>query len=216
MPMFPHPQFISTGLQYPTTLNPSYKSGAITLSNGNLTAISGSATWANVTDIFTATTGKYYCEFTFTGTTISTSQEFGLYIGTPNVGTEIAAQSGGLTVGIQTSSGGDCWVGASARQNINFANGVQPVLGSRWDMSIDLTNNKLWARTTQNPGKWNNSATADPGTPSTGIDISSWRGANAVGIILGTNGANCGWTANFGQSPMQGTPPVGFILGFGN
>lgn len=101
---------------------------------------------------------------------------------------------------------------------VNVAGGTSAQAGDRWDVALDLDSNKVWFRTTRNPGKWNNSGAANPSMNAGGIDISAWRGSAAVSMGAQGNGAGSGWAANFGNyshASFAGSPPAGFTPGFG-
>jgi hypothetical protein len=75
---------------------------------------------------------------------------------------------------------------------------------------MDLDNQRAFFRcSTTSSTLWNNSGSADPTVPSTGINISALLGANfAYPTIWAVAGIGC--RANFGDSTFTYTMPTGY------
>ena len=168
---------------YPV-LNPLAVGGiyAGTLSNGNLTAASGSVTQRPST--IGISSGSWYAEMTLAGT--ANGNNFGIE----------------LSAGI--SNGGWSWV----YDGSTYVNGSRTgVVLSSWStnatlmIAVDVTNGKLYFG--QN-GTWLGSANPSAGT---GANISFTAGSE---VVISCGAGTATFHANFGQRPFAYTPPTGF------
>ncbi len=80
-------------------------------------------------------------------------------------------------------------------------------------VAIDLDNLRGWIRNGAS-GLWNNSSTANPTTPSSGVDLSAVFGANAPVPATCSDTSGASVTANFGQGAFSGAVPSGFTAGW--
>ena len=173
----------------PTTWNPSDKGSACTLSNGNLT---GSAPAANgtVRSVFGASSGKWYWEIKTTSTTYS-----------PGIG--VGTASAALTNYPGSNSGGWAWFGNEGKK---YTNGVGTAYGSAGSIAGVTIGVAL---------------DMDAGT------VTLYRNGVSMGTmysgLTGTIYAMCGgnasvasnFTANFGATAFDYSPPAGHNAGFG-
>lgn len=192
----------------PTTWNPFDTNGTVTLTNGNLTATSGTSDGA-VRSFASQTTGKFYFEITW-----------GPFAPTNNDGCGVikpapaslslwrgAAGTGGLLLVCGPT-------GPIYRNNVNtgVSIGAVSAAGAVVSWAIDLTNMQAWARV--NGGNWNGSGTANPATNVGGIDVSAVF--TGFGVSAGFTGhvfAGKQATANFGATAFAFAVPSGFNAG---
>jgi hypothetical protein len=185
------------------TYNPllfSSASGFRTLSNGNLTTVGNSASNnGNDYSTQTVTTGKWYAEFTCSGSS-------GIY---PQVGIISVANAG--------SGGGQ--VGYTANSFAYFADGTKQSNGSSSAYGSSFTTNDVigvavdadnGAIYFSKNGVFQNSGVPTSGASRTGAAY-TWTGGSiefyfSTAVYQSTNG----WSANFGQRPLSATPPTGF------
>jgi hypothetical protein len=143
------------------TWNPADCSASITLSGGNLIATTTTTAAAGVRGNIATSTGKYYCEYTFT-TVNTNSTEVGF-------GKSSAVLSSGSSVGI-------AWINRTGPITINnVGTGVSLgtiSVGGTVSVAIDCTAKLIWFRIAPS-GNWNNSGTANPAAGVGGFDISS-------------------------------------------
>jgi hypothetical protein len=174
---------------------------SVTLSNGNLTVTWG-ATSGGVPSTAFYSAGKFYMEFTYGGTTPSTSP----------VG---FAKSGVPPNQIDFNAGGCCYQGGASGNLIsngsNVGNSIGvPASGDVIGVAVDLTALLFWMR--RNGGNWNGSGTANPATGVGGVSFTA--GAYAPMISFGSSGAARTTTGNLGQSAFGGAVPAGFTSGW--
>lgn len=183
-----------------TIWNPADKTGPVTLSGGNLIASFGFGSSAVRSD-FSASTGKFYWEVTYTN---RANVAAGICLSTSDM----------LSINATTSfvnDGGSVWVGTNNMASLggSYADG--------WVLCIalDTTADRVWYRNGA-AGQWNGSGTANPATGVGGLDISSFS-AGAVPIFSYTAYSAAGGgvsTGNFGASAFVGAVPSGFTAGF--
>lgn len=193
----------------PTTWNPSDKAASVTLSGGNLTAVT--STNANgVRSIASQSAGKWYIEITVNAGSTG-SMNFGFCTS--------AVSPTGMTNGT-VGTLATVMINANATNSIYSGSGT--AIGN-WVASsslvtciaIDLTARLIWCRGPT--GTWNNSGTADPGSAVGGLSIStnSWTAGTAVYVYWAGATAGISGTLNAGASAFTGAAPSGFNAGFG-
>lgn len=192
-----------------TTWNPSDKSANITLSGGNLTATSTSATQGGARGVAGKKLGKHYVEFTCT--TIS------------GTATGVGAVYGGATLtsmGTASSTGRGIFVLVTGKI---WANGVDTgaTLGalSNGDvicMALDKDNRQAWFR--KGAGDWNGVSTNDPTISGTGVyypsTVSRVGGGEAWYLGLSSNVSGNAVTVNVGDTAFSQSVPSGYTSGW--
>jgi hypothetical protein len=183
-----------------TTWNPSDKSANWTLTNGDLTAASGSSANSGVRATNSQTAGKFYWE-TYTqvnGSTIYNTN--GATLLSQSLANTYQAQGG---VGVASS--GDIY-----RNGSSISTNIGTTVGQKIYHALDLTAKLYWART--NDGWWNNSSTADPATGVGGIDVSAVFTGGAVAACLASGSVNHTVDAIFDGSLNARAAPAGFLF----
>lgn len=182
----------------PTTWNPSDKTNT-TLSSGDLVATIGGGN-GGVRGIAGRTSGKVYCEYTYT--TINTnsintgiSLIAGALNGASNTGIAFVARTNGA---ITVNGSGIVSFGIIAQSSVIA-------------MAVDFGANLLWMHVAPS-GDWNGNALDDPATGVGGVDISSISTGPLYPLMRGGSGDVI--TANFGASGFTGTVPSGFTSGW--
>jgi hypothetical protein len=180
------------------------KSGAITLSNANLTATgSGSAEGTSVLSTVGYQAGKHYFEIT-----VTTGDA-----GAGNIGIGFANSTYTPGTGDYLGEGGArslaFWSGNTTFGAANFGIGTYTT-GDVIGVAVDFASTRMWMR--KNGGLWNNNASADPANNTTGAIT------DAGGILL--TGTACyaaielegayALTANFGGTAYGTAAPSGF------
>jgi len=184
----------------PTAWNPSDKL-TTTLSNSNLTA-TATATSSGCRGVLGKTTGKAFCEFTWS-VSANTLTYAGFALATTNLAMGLNATPG--QCGVQR--GGAVGINGSSVTAIGAM-----VAGDTVSMAVDLDAHVVWFRKAPS-GNWNNSGTANPATGVGGLSISAIVGA-VYPIFFGAL-ANEAVTANFGGSAFVGAVPSGYPAGWG-
>lgn len=185
-----------------TTWNPSDKTASVTLSGGNLTAVT-SATNQAVRAIDKQITGKFYFEVTCT--TIGANFGVGLNTG------QALPTAGAITGTIMIVSGG----------GLIYLNGVSTGItigavtsGSLLGIAVDITNQLAWFRVGA-AGNWNGNAGYAPNTGVGGVNFASIGGpAFPYYPYAAINNTGNTITANFGDTAFTGAVPAGFTSGF--
>jgi hypothetical protein len=186
-----------------TTWNPSDKTGAGTLSGGNLTFLTGGTT-SGVRSIASAVSGKCYWEYT--SPEWSTNQ---VYVGVANGAANLASigNDGLAGCGVLGHGGLNCNGGSVGTLGTLPNNGHVGV-------ALDETNKLIWFRVAPS-GNWNGSGTANPATGVGGISVAAIAGAGLFGVAASANFySGIHLTANFGDSAFTGAVPSGFNAGF--
>lgn len=172
-----------------TTWNPADKGSACTLSNGNLTGTAPSVN-GTVRSIFGASSGKWYWEIKTTSSTYS-----------PGIG--VGTSAAALTTYAGSTSGGWAWYSSEGKK---YTAGVATsygtagsIAGATIGVALDM----------------------DAGT------VTIYKNGVSLGVmysgLTGTVYALCGgnastpsdFTANFGASAFDYSPPAGHTAGFG-
>jgi hypothetical protein len=193
----------TSGTFIPTTWNPADKSANFTLSNGDLTAVSGAGSGGlgGVRGVTGLSSGKYYFEITTTvctasavGVALSTNTLFGNTNNAAGVNASGAVQVNGVTSGTVSLPG----LGG----------------GAILCVAVDLIASLIWFRVGAS-GSWNAlSGTANnPATGVGGVSISAVAG-NLFPWVTTANAAE-NFTANFGATAFSGVVPSGFTAGWG-
>lgn len=189
-----------------TTFLPSTASANVALSNGNLTATASSTAIGGVQSQDSQNAGQFYVEFTYT--TIAGGST-GAGFCTP-AATYTGLSSGNGLLGLVVYKSGTVRLNGATAVTIGALSN-----GALVCAAIDLTNMRAWFRLGAT-GNWNNSASATPATPSTGIDISGVfsTASPAWPFAVFDGGASDQITANFGASAFVGAVPTGFTAGW--
>lgn len=188
-----------------TTFDPSTKTAAVVMSNGNLTGHWAAAGGGDagvqgfVADALTS--GKYYFEFTcdtFIGgdTGIGICTAVSTY---PNLGNN-------GTVGAICFPSGNLYINGTNSGNI--ITGITN--GQIVAVAIDFTAHLIWMKDLTG-GNWNNSGTANPATGVGGRTIPS---GTFVPALVFASASTAQMTANFGATAFTGTVPSGFTSGW--
>ena len=181
-----------------TTWNPADKSANVTLSNGNLSAISTSnAGGYGVRGTSNRTGAKYYFEVTVSGT-IS------------DVGIGVASASANVNTAGSTTQAAIINVNGSYVY-VNGSNvgsyGIFFVNGDVCCIAVDLINNQIWFR--RNGGIWNNNAANNPATNTGGFSISALTSPLYPWVFWNIT-TTPSITANFGATNFTQAIPSGF------
>ena len=187
------------------TFNPLLVSSAYgyrTLSNGNLMTVGNSAT-NNGNDYSTQTikTGKWYAEFTCTGSSFVYPQ-----VGIISV---TSAGSGAGQVGYIADS---CGYFANGNKKVDAASDT--AYGSSFTtndvigIAVDADNGAVYF---SKNGVFQNSGVPTSGASKTGAADTWTGGATEFYISTAVYQSGTGWNANFGQRPFAYTPPAGFL-----
>lgn len=181
-----------------TTWDPSNKSANLTLSGGNLAAVSSSGTSAGAAT--RRISGPAYFEFTL-GSALTGSITIGLAMPGFNNGV-LLGTTNNLTVGYLQD--GTVKVNGTTISTIaTFA------ATNRIDCAVNPAEGLIWFRV--NGGNWNNSGTADPVALVGGISLSTMAAVNFWPAVSLTAVTNQSVTANFSSGSFAGTPPTGYL-----
>jgi hypothetical protein len=184
-----------------TTWNPSDKSSAVTLSNGNLTASNpATSSFNSVRATASHTAGQYYFEATLTQ--VASNQS--IYIGVANSSASLTTYFGKDTNSIICANyDGKCYFNSS-----NVGNWGSFTSGSTAGIAVDISNREIYFYNPAN-GYWNNSSTANPATGVGGISLYTISGALFPGVSINYYAANS-VLVNFGATAFTYSPPAGF------
>lgn len=192
------------------TLNPSDKSGALTLSGGNLTVVRDSGSgWGAVRSTVGKSTGKWYFEVI---NNADGGTDGDAMWGFMRDADSLATYPGNASLGA-TSMG---WQANATPDSVKFQNGSLGAVTSYGDVApgayaafaIDLDAGKLWVRN-------NASAWAGGGDPAAGTSPTfTFTAGTHLHAALAGFSASQSATANFGATAFTGTPPSGFNLGW--
>jgi len=190
------------------SFNPSDKTSAVVLTNGNLTADVSQGSNQGVRSIGSVATGKFYFEVVLNTIVSAQGQCLGIATAT--------ASLPGLTIGGTPGAG-------AAIMHINVAYSLLRVFinagagyfdfsetASNGDVicvAVDLVNQRIWFR--RNAGNWNANATNNPATNVGGADISFLSGAAAF-AVAGGNWSSGGMVMTLAASNFVYPIPSGF------
>jgi hypothetical protein len=182
------------------TLDPTYNTANITLSNGNLTLTSRVASaWYPSLTAASFGTGKLYFEVT-----CNTSNGTATQVGIVTTGVTSSNYIGSDTYGIGWQSSGGVDYGGS-----NLGSIGSWTTGDTICVAFDLGNQKVWFR--KNGGNWDNT-THDPATNTGGYSLATLISHSAALYPAGstyTSGDQL--TFNFGATAFAQAVPSGFI-----
>jgi hypothetical protein len=172
-----------------------------TLSNGNLTSIGNSATNNGVNfSTQTVKTGKWYAEFTCTGSSgsypmvgITDPTQLGSTGGTPGYGSNGV---GYIASGLKTVNNAQTSYGDSFTTN--------DVIG----IAVDADNGAVYF---SKNGTFQNSGVPTSGSSKTGAAYTYTGGTIEFYLSVSAYQSGTGFHANFGQRPFSYTPPTGFV-----
>jgi hypothetical protein len=191
----------SIGMPTPTIWNIADKTASVTLSGGNLTAVS-SALNQGVRAADGQYAGKYYFEVT---ATTWTGNPAAIELGT--VSSTLGGGTGASQVYVGNS--GNIFVNGSASGSALGARANGDIIG----IAVDLTNHLIWFRAGA-AGNWNGSGTANPVTGTGGVNITAVAGAGVPLYPLLLLSTSHSFTANFGGAAFVGTVPSGYAAGW--
>lgn len=199
-----------------TTWNPSDASANITLSGGNLTATTTSATQGAVRATTSVGSGKIYYEATFGHAPITAGRNstgFGWANSTAALGSFIGTDKNGVGAAPINSTGlaqGEIWfnnamagVTTGATANQFFA----PVNGSTIRLATDLTGFKMWLAI--DDSVWNLLAGDDPGSGVGGVSFATPNAGPYFPVFYSSGNGNI-VTVNFGATPFKYPIPSGY------
>lgn len=154
------------------------------------------------------TTGKWWFEVDLTGSPSGNGRAVGIVgSATPNYN-QIAGNAYQSAVAYLRS--GAIWVGGGSAGSVGCPACVAVMM-----VAVDLVNNKIWFKTSDNPvsaGYWNASATADPDTNVGGISIASIVSLlPGVYPVVETYGESVTFNFNNASSHIL-TPPCSFTI----
>ena len=157
-------------VQY-NSFNPYSKSSDthVVLSNSNKTFTQAVASnfFTGCRSRFSATSGKYYWEFSCgTWSAVSTTQK-GLGISSNAGGGNVIGDDSNLSMGYRAD-------GIVRRNSTTLATYSTYTTGDVICIALDLDNNTIWFR--KNNGDWNNNASNNPATNTGGLNISAMTG----------------------------------------
>jgi hypothetical protein len=185
-----------------TTWNPSDKSANMTLSNSDLTAVSGAASGGlgGVRAVTGRSSGKYYFEVTTTTITAS-------YVGLAKSTNTLFGNSNNA-VGVNAS--GSVFVNGTINGTVSLPGlGGGAIVG----IAVDLTSNLIWFRVGAS-GSWNavSGSANNPATATGGVSIAAIAGTLFPWFTTANTSENV--TANFGATAFNGAVPSGFTSGW--
>jgi hypothetical protein len=185
------------------TLNPGDTSGNITLSNGNLTAISSNGSSAGVRATTSHTTGKYYWEIKVDADGAGFAVSATVLTGSSS----LTAADANNCLYFNTGAGGNGQFYMLGSLTGAFSGSITAV-GNVIQVAVDLTAREMWARGSLDTN-WNGNGAAFPTTPGSGQPLPA-TGALFPGVTLTAAAASAQLTANFGGSAYVNTRPTGF------
>lgn len=211
-----------------TTWDPSNKSPSLTLSGGNLTATCTAAHSANLVRATNSqSSGKYYCEHTFTTVPSNGDEGFGLC----TAATSMSSTTLWLGHDGATSTSVGNYNGLIYLNNGSFVVSFPPMTaGSNFGFAVDFTNKKLWywnpTAAGQSGGEWNGDVLANqnPALNVGGIDMSVAHPLSGFGTgtaffpAMDLEDNTAVGTTNFGASAyaILSTAIASSINGFNN
>ena len=172
-----------------------------TLSNGNLTTVGNSASNNGVNfSTQTVKTGKWYAEFTCTGSS-------GSY---PMVGITDINQLGsfGGTPGYPSNGVGYIASGLKTLNNVQTSYGNSFTTNDVIGIAVDADNGAVYF---SKNGVFQNSGVPTSGSSKTGAAYSYTGGTLEFYLSVSPYQSGTGFHANFGQRPFSYTPPTGFV-----
>lgn len=185
------------------TWNPSDKTSNLTLSNGNLTAVSANGAICGVRSTTSHTTGKFYWEVSID---IDDGSVSGYAIG-------VAALTGSSSL-TAADAGNDIYFNTSGAvfilgsNTFNFPNSISGV-GHVIQLAIDVDNRLMWVKGNIST-TWNGSGASND--PATGIGGQSLPATGAIfaGVYIQAAAASAQITVNFGATSYANSPPSGY------
>ena len=184
-----------------STLDPNFKQGTSTLSEGNL-KIASSSGWGGFAGIFGMDSGKYYWEQSHVGTVAG---NFNMGVCRAGVGTSTSI-TGNAFVAVYEAANN---LRANGSNSGNFTPSVTTDCIIGW--AYDADTRKLWMAV---DNTFVNLASAGTGNPATGANptatISGTDSVFPIGQIYNASGSKYA-EYNFGQKPFDYTPPTGYV-----
>ena len=178
-------------------LNPLYKNSTMILSDGNLRANGGAATYPLAGTMVFPDEGKWYAEFTVVSRDAGGFPQFGLVDLSTNFNSNIPLHA---TKGVAYSQNGNVY-----RDGVSVSTGAgtfttNDVIG----VAYDATTREVWFS--------KNNVWVLSGDPAAGTSPAVTANAPVSGYAFGVSAYNAANVAcNFGQSPFAYTPPDGFL-----
>jgi len=183
------------------TLNSLDSSLGLLLQGNTNTGASGSNSWKMARSTFELTTGKWYWEMRWTGTTVNSTNGYQMGLKTPTSTLTAAAQQAGSFafqgVEIFSTNGSTNTVTISPGSTTTGQNDLIM-------FAYDADAGKMWIGVN---GTWTSS-----GNPAAGSN-NQWASIPTTGVspFAGSYGSNISVDCNFGQKPYAYTPPSGFL-----
>jgi len=188
----------------PSTLDPSNKAAAVTLSGGNLSASASGVGAAQSTSF--KTTGKWYFEVKYT-TLNGSSGAFGGIANTSFSNTSGSGLGGANSAAMWPGSPSILFVNNTNIQSMSPNISAGDVIG----FAIDLTNNKMWVNDWTSSSGWiGGGAGANPATNTAGASLSTINSGGEIFAGVGFYTGGGAVTINFGTTSFTGSVPSGF------
>jgi hypothetical protein len=200
-PMLDSPSNASSTIANYAVLNPLFNPAGMTLSDGNLKAVTV-ISHSTVNSSIGVTSGKWYAEFTLIARTDTCG------IGITNVQTPFTSYPGTFAGGWWAYNNNTSLILLTPTTGYGYASAM--AAGQVWHIALDMDNGNCWLGYN---GSWYNAAssgTLGGGNPSTGANPTFTGIPNTSPIYMFLENVNCTWGSNFGQQPFSFTPPTGF------
>jgi hypothetical protein len=196
------PTLTSTTAANYAVLNPLFNPAGMTLSDGNLKAVTA-ISHSTVNSSIGVTSGKWYAEFTLIARTDTCG------IGITNVQTPFTSYPGTFSGGWWAYNNNSALILLTQTTGYGYASAM--AAGQVWHIALDMDNGNCWLGYN---GSWYNAAssgTLGGGNPSTGANPTFTGIPNTSPIYMFLENVNCTWGSNFGQQPFAYTAPTGFL-----
>jgi len=193
-------------------INPLTNSSYSTLSSGNLQTYGNTATdSSNSRSSIAFTSGKYYMEFTVTGSSAlgNTYPQYGIVAAVDGSSPNNGLPQVGATSGMLYPNNSVAYVSSGNKKTNNTVTsyGSSFTTGDVIGLAIDADNGAIYF---SKNNTWQNSGVPTSGSSKTGAAL-SWTGASIELLIANSEYNGSGSHANFGQRPFSYTPPTGFV-----
>lgn len=176
--------------------NPSDKTSNATLSNSNLTAVSGDAAAAGARSTTSHTSGKFYWEMTVNSDPGGFNMSAAIMTATSSF---VGADAGNI---LCFNGNGQVWVMGSL--GFQYAGAITAV-GNVIQLAVNLATPEFWVRGSIGT-QWNaQGGLADPSVPGSGQPLPA--GAMFAACTMASTAS---WTVNFGATSYVNSPPSGY------
>ncbi len=184
------------------TWNSGDKSANVTLSGGSLVATTTSASQGAVRANTSFGSGKQYFEVIL-GTASGSNFGIGWANSTASLSSFIGSDKNGVASYVTSATGAFFFNNGSVGAGTGYAGSI----GLTLCIAFDIGGKLIWGR--YNNGLWNGSSTADPGTGTGGISLSTIN-AGPYFPVMCANSSGASVTANFGATSFGYAIPTGF------